>query len=54
MEIYKEKKEITCPKCNRTGKYKFKPNYCAYCGVNLQDYLNNQNKLISNHNKDNI
>ena len=30
--------KITCPSCDKTGNYKVKPNYCAYCG----NKLNNQ------------
>lgn len=36
--------KITCPNCKRTDYYKEKPKYCAFCGTNLQNYLNNQNK----------
>lgn len=50
----REIKKITCPNCCKTGNYTKIPNYCAYCGAILKNCLNNQNKLISNHNKDNI
>lgn len=36
--------KVTCPSCNRTDCYKTKPNYCAFCGINFQNYLKNQNK----------
>lgn len=49
-----EKIKITCPKCNKTGNYKINPNYCAFCGFNLQNFQDNQNKLILSHNKGSI
>lgn len=50
----KSKIKITCPSCNRTDYYNENPNYCAFCGVSLQNFSKNQNKLNVNHNKDNI
>lgn len=40
-----EKNKITCPNCNKTGNYKVKPIYCAYCGkiIQIKD-LNTHNK----------
>lgn len=49
-----EDNKITCPSCGKTGNYIEKPNYCAYCGANLQVCLDNQSDLISSHNKDKI
>ncbi len=39
-----DKIKIICPNCNRTDYYKKKPNYCAFCRTNLQNYLKNQSK----------
>lgn len=40
----KRNKKITCPICKKTGNYKIEPNFCAYCGTNLQNHLRNHNK----------
>lgn len=45
----KENKKVICPNCGRTDYYKVKPNYCAFCGVNLQKNLENHNKSTLNH-----
>ena len=31
--------KIICPCCKNTGYYYEKPNYCAFCGTNLQKNL---------------
>jgi ribosomal protein L37E len=50
----KEQIKITCLDCGKTGNYKVKPNFCAYCGISFQNQLESQNKLIQNHNTGNI
>ena len=43
MEETEKKIKITCPKCNETGNYKRKPNYCAFCGFKFEN-IESQNK----------
>lgn len=34
-QIKKDKNKITCPKCNKTGYFTTRPNYCPFCSNRL-------------------